>query len=210
MKKRDSGIPQVGLVILAAGAASRMGQPKQLLTYRGQPLIQHVVGVAQQSRCQSILVVLGAHAAQIQPLLADLCTCSDPAVCLVQNSDWSQGISSSIRLGLNSLLNQTNQLDAIGFLLCDQPLISADLINQLIDTYQTCQQPIVACEYADTLGVPALFDRQVFPELAALTGDRGARSVIQQFRSQVAAVPFPGGSIDLDTLADYARLIEED
>lgn len=200
---------QVGLVILAAGAASRMGQPKQLLNYQGQPLIRHVVTVAQQSRCQQIQVVLGAYAAQIRPILTDLCARSHPAVGLVENSDWQQGLSSSMRLGMTALMSQNPDLDAVGFLLCDQPLISADLINQLIDTYQTRQQPIVACEYASVLGVPALFDRQFFAALMNLTGDRGARSILEQFRSQVAAIPFPQGSIDLDTPADYAKLTGE-
>lgn len=196
---------QIGLVILAAGAASRMGQPKQLLPYQGQPLIQHIVTVAQQSRCQQILVVLGAYAAPIQRVLV----AHYPAVSIVHNSDWQQGLSSSIRLGITTLLSQVPDLDAIGLLLCDQPFVSASLINQMIDTHAASQQPIVACEYAGILGVPALFDRSLFSTLTALTGDQGARRVIQQFRQQVVAIPFAEGAIDLDTPADYNRLIQE-
>ena len=103
--------------------------------------------------------------------------------------------------GLSFLESQTPALDAVILLVCDQPFITAQLIDQLIDTHQATDKAIVATAYANTIGVPALFSRSLFPSLRALT-KAGAKSVISRYRDQTVSVPFPKGEIDIDTPAD--------
>jgi molybdenum cofactor cytidylyltransferase len=190
---------QTALIILAAGASTRMGQPKQLLDFQGKPLLRHVVEIAIASPCHSVTVVLGANAPEIQPTLQAL------PIHLLHNSHWSDGMSSSIQCSIQYLSSFPNGVDSAILTVCDQPFISVSLIHQLIQTYRSSYHPIVASAYSETLGVPALFDRQLFPELAALKGAEGAKSVIK--RHGAIGVDFPEGSIDLDTLEDYDRLV---
>src|SRR6266852_5251622 len=96
---------------------------------------------------------------------------------IVVNNDWQDGTSSSIKIGLNRLLADEPELTAVIFMLCDQPFVDRDTITALIEGYRTSKKPIVACEYENTPGVPALFAREVFAELMALEDDIGAKQV---------------------------------
>ena len=192
----------VGLVILAAGASTRMGRPKQLLEYQNKTLIHHTVNIAVASLCEPIVVVLGAYAEFIKPEIKSF------PITPVLNLDWREGMSTSIRVGLETILNLSSKLDAIVLMLCDQPFVSTALINQLIATYHKTKQPIIASQYGEIVGVPALFERQFFPHLLELKGDRGARQIIQQSLSTVVPVTFPAGAFDIDTPTDYARLLK--
>ncbi len=116
-------------------------------------------------------------------------------------------MSPSIRVGIETLLILSPQLEAIVLMLCDQPLVTTPLINQLVATYQRTKQPIVASQYGEVVGIPALFESQFFPYLLKLQGDQGARQLIKQFLPMVVWVPFPAGAFDIDTPTDYARLI---
>jgi molybdenum cofactor cytidylyltransferase len=91
-------------------------------------------------------------------------------------------------------------------MLCDQPLVSTGLINRIAEAYRSGTQGIVACQYAGTVGPPALFDRRFLPELANLKGRQGAKRIIQTHRHDALFIPFPGGQVDIDTAAEYARL----
>ncbi len=189
-----------GLVILAAGASTRMGRPKQLLEYRGRTLIRHAVDTAVNSLCQPIVVVLGADADRIKPEIPP------SHVTLVENPDWSDGMSTSLRVGVETILAINPNIDALVLMLCDQPFVSTWLINQLVATHHRTKQPIVASQYAEVVGVPALFARTLFPILTTLQGDRGARQIIQQSLPRLGRVTFPAGAFDIDTPTDYARL----
>ncbi len=190
----------VGLVVLAAGASARMGTPKQLLRYQGQSLIQRVVEIAVNSVCQPIIVVLGANAEQIQPELAGF------NVQVIRNLYWAEGISTSIRAGIAALTAKNPRIEAVVVCVCDQPLISTQLINQLVEHYQRSQPCIVASAYADVLGVPALFHHTLFSALTTLSGDVGARKIIQQHAQTALQISCPQGVFDIDTPADYATL----
>jgi molybdenum cofactor cytidylyltransferase len=190
----------IGLMILAAGASTRMGTPKQLLAYRGCSLIRHMAEVAIASVCQPIAVVLGAHAEQIKPEISQL------PVQIVENQQWTEGMSSSIWVGLEALLAVNQDLEAVAIALCDQPFVSSQTLDRIVEAYRFTGNPIIASEYAGTLGVPVLFSRSLFSELMALKSNEGAKKLIKKHIHEVFSVPFPEGSIDIDTPTDYEQL----
>ena len=190
----------IGIMVLAAGASTRMGAPKQLMLYRGKSLLRHTADIALSSCCRPILVVLGAQANRMKPQVNSL------PIETIDNPNWSTGMGSSIQVGIKALLKIHLDLEAVIILLCDQPLISPQLIRLLIGRYRKTAKSIVACEYAQTDGVPALFDHSLFPKLLQLTGQTGAKQVIQTHSLEIARIPFPEGVIDVDTPSDYERL----
>src|ERR687885_2161258 len=189
----------VGLIILAAGASTRMGSPKQLLPYQGRSFIRHITEVAIASLCQPIAVVLGAHAERIKPEISQL------PIQIVENQQWAEGMSSSIRVGLEALLAVNQNLEAVVIALCDQPFVSAQTLAQIVESYRFTGKPIIASEYAGTLGVPVLFSRALFSELMTLNSTEGAKQLIKKHIHEVFSVPFPEGAIDIDTPKDYEQ-----
>ncbi|AFZ16315.1 nucleotidyltransferase family protein [Allocoleopsis franciscana] len=190
----------VGLMILAAGASTRMGTPKQLLTYRGCSFVHHIIEVAVASLCQPIAVVLGANVERIKPEISQF------PVQIVENQDWEEGMSASIRVGLEALLAVNQNLDAVAIALCDQPFVLSQTLNQLVEAYHLTRKPIIASEYSETFGVPALFSRTMFSELMTLKSNEGAKQLIKRHIHEVYSIPFPGGAIDIDTPNDYEQL----
>lgn len=190
----------IAIMILAAGASTRMGTPKQLLLYQGRSLIQYITEIAIASVCQPIIVVLGAHSEQIRLHIDHL------PVCIVENLNWANGMGSSISSGMRFLYNLPQNIEAVVIVLCDQPFLSTQLINQLVDAYHSTKKPMIVCEYAETLGVPALFDKIFFSELAELQGNTGAKKIIHNHLTEVFTIPFAQGSIDIDIPKDYQQL----
>lgn len=195
--------PTVGIVVLAAGGSSRLGTPKQLLPYRGRTLLRHAVETAVAAAVGPVVVVLGAWAKEVCAQLAGL------DVGVVVNQRWAEGLSTSLQAGLDGLVAGGGPAAAL-FLTCDQPLVTPDLLRAIAAAYCASRPPLVACEYAGTAGVPALFDRSLFVSLRALTGDEGARSVIRLYRAAAVVVPFPDAALDVDTAADARRLANGD
>ena len=191
----------IGLVILAAGASTRLGEPKQLLHFQGQTLLRRVSEVGLASCCQPVVVVLGSESQRLQSEVEAL------PIRIVHNPNWSMGMSTSIHVGIAAMEEEVNPLTATVLALCDQPLLDAARINLLVQTYQETQKPIVVSAYNNTWGTPALFDRRFWPELKALTGQRGAQKIALQHPNQVEAVPFEGGIYDVDTQDDYKALL---
>jgi molybdenum cofactor cytidylyltransferase len=190
----------IAIVILAAGASTRMGVPKQLLPYRGRTLVRQAVEAALGSTCRPVVVVLGAKADQIQPELEEY------SVQIVQNPHWAEGLGSSIRAGVEALVSGADPPEAVVLALCDQPRVCSDDIQALATAYASTKHPVIASQYAGTLGVPALFAQPVLPELLRLAGDAGAKQVIQRHLATVWPVPCPHAAIDLDTLVDYEAI----
>ena len=190
----------IGIVILAAGESKRMGEPKQLLDFRGETLLQHAIDTALSIPDAPVAVVFGARAAEMRAQV------NDPRVLVAENSAWREGMGGSLRAGLRALLAAEPYVSAVVFMLCDQPLVSGATLRQLMSTHEQTGCAIVASEYGDTLGVPALFAASLFPELLALNSGGGARQIIHAHPEKVASVPFPDGAIAIDTPADYARL----
>ena len=191
-----------GIIILAAGASTRLGSAKQLLPYRGTTLIRHILTVALESHARPVIVVLGAAH---QSVAAEIGEMQD--VHPVFNDAWQEGIASSIRTGITHLTTIAAECDKAILAVCDQPLIDARHLDSLISQQARGLYPIVASEYGDTLGTPALFDHGLFGQLLSLRGDVGARQIIAGHTDHIGVVPFPGGEKDIDTRHDFGDLL---
>lgn len=189
-----------GIVILAGGASTRLGRPKQLLQYHGKTLLNHAVNEAIISKADAVVVILGKNADLFQNEI------DEEKVHVVVNKDWVEGMASSVRLGLDTLLKTKPYIDAVIFMVCDQPHISSSVLNELITKQQKTTKQIVTCNYGESIGPPALFHKKYFRELAKLNGDVGARNIIEQNINDVATIFFPEGKIDIDTEEDYEAL----
>jgi molybdenum cofactor cytidylyltransferase len=193
----------IGAVILAAGESSRLGRPKQLIEFRGKTLVRRVVDAADEAGCSPIAVVIGSDGKKVAHEL------EQTSAAIVENETWRNGIGTSIRAGMQSLVERRPGLDAVILLVSDQPLVEAELIKQVIARHGETGKTIIASGYSRTLGVPALFDRSHFEELLTLPDDSGAKSIILSRRARVVEFPFPQGNVDIDTLADYEKLVAE-
>jgi molybdenum cofactor cytidylyltransferase len=195
-------MPNIGAVILAAGESSRLGQPKQLVHFRGKSLVRRAADAASEAGCSPITIVLGSDSKKIEDELAGT------GVAIVKNENWRAGVGTSIRAGVQNSLSQGSNPEAIVLLVCDQPFVDARVIKGLIELRQKTNKSMVASTYSGTLGVPALFDRSCFQELLALGNDAGAKSILSR-RERVAEFHFPEGTIDIDTTADLEKLQRE-
>jgi len=191
---------KTGIILLAAGSSSRLGRAKQLIEFQGKPLIQKAIDEANKSQTDCLVVVLGANADLIQTGFE---SSSAP---LIINSDWQQGMSSSMQAGLRFLMEK-EAIDQVLLMLCDQPFVDASLLNQLITAKETSGKGIVAAAYSNTLGVPALFEERYFEELLQLTGSEGAKKVIFNHQAEVHALDFPLGAVDLDTEEEVSQFL---
>ncbi|GBD28892.1 Molybdenum cofactor cytidylyltransferase [bacterium HR31] len=187
--------PAVAGVVLAAGASRRMGQAKLLLRWGGVSLLRRAVE-AVAAACRRVVVVVGPDPDRMRAELGGL------PVQVVANPDYAEGIASSLRCGLRAVLDAP----AVLVVLADQPAVTAEQLCRLVREYRRTGAPVVAASYAGTVGVPAVFSRQLFPELLALTGDVGARGVIDRHRDETILVPVPEAAVDVDTPEDWAKV----
>jgi molybdenum cofactor cytidylyltransferase len=183
---------EVGAIVLAAGSSSRLGQPKQLLEFNGEALVHSGVRAAVEGGCEIVCVVTGAERETVERAIADF----HPL--LVHNGEWARGVGSSIRVGVQRLCDCA----AVVLLTCDQPAVDAGIIESLIEQHRKTGRPVVASHYADTLGIPALFHRSLFPELERLPDTTGAKGLIEMDPGRVAKIEFPEGAIDIDSPGD--------
>ena len=192
--------PKVTGIILAAGASSRMGRSKQLLPFRGQSILECVVDSALASSLHRVVVVLGHKSEPIAQLLADR------ELTVIHNPDYEKGQSSSLKIGLQSL---TDEADAVLFLLGDQPLVTPEIINQILTAYAASPSPVVLPFFKGKRGNPALFSRETFPRIATLKDDCGARPLFDEYAERILKVPVSSHAIhfDIDTEEDYRQLM---
>ena len=200
MLSADYIVNSCGIIILAAGASTRLGKPKQLLQHRGKTLLAHAINEAVNSNADAVVVVLGKDANLFKKEI------DERKIRVAINSSWEEGMASSLRLGLDTLLNDKPYIDAVIFMVCDQPHISSSVLNELIITQQKTTKQIVTSNYGDSMGPPALLHKKYFEELMKLSGDAGARKIIQKNMNDVATILFPEGNIDIDTEEDYKKL----
>jgi molybdenum cofactor cytidylyltransferase len=190
----------VGAVVLAAGASTRMGTPKQLLQFDGQTLLRRAASVALEAGCRPVMVVTGANATASRKVLRGL------DVREVENQQWESGMGSSIRVGVEALVTLNPRSAAVVLMVCDQPFVTRETVVGLVRSHRETTCSIIASRYGGSYGVPALFSRTHFAELMKLKGAGGAKTIIQTHLRKVHFVPFPEGKIDIDTSDDFARL----
>lgn len=194
-------VMNIGVIVLAAGSSSRMGQSKQLLPIDNIPLLTRVVNIACQLQPSHTVVVLGANEKEHAAIL------QDTDVQIIINHEWKNGMGSSLKTGLRHLLSLAPSIDAIIVLVCDQPAVTSAYTSNIIQHYKANKKPIVASFYSDAPGVPALFDKSIFPELLNMDDAHGAKKIIQKHIASTELIQFPEGSIDLDTPEDYQKFI---
>jgi molybdenum cofactor cytidylyltransferase len=196
---------KIGAVVLAAGRASRMGELKQLLPIDGQPMVRRVteaVCAAVETDGGQVVVVVGAQTEAVTEALSGL------PVDIVVNEAWVEGMSTSLRAGIDAL---DGEVQAALIVLADQPTLTPSLLKTLVDRYHATGAPIVAPFYQGRRGNPVLFDRSLFAELLAVEGDRGGRALISRYKDQVDRVDVddPAVILDVDTRQDYAKVTEK-
>jgi molybdenum cofactor cytidylyltransferase len=116
-------------------------------------------------------------------------------------------MASSLRLGLHTVLEKMPKLNAVVIILCDQPFVSSDQINKLVEASHITKKSIIISEYNNAAGVPALFTKDHFCDLLNLKGKEGAKNLLKKYKEYVYKVPFPLGTIDIDTPEDYNKII---
>jgi molybdenum cofactor cytidylyltransferase len=190
-------LPSLHAIVLAAGASTRFGSPKQLIRLQGRPLLQRTVANAVDVAGHAVTVVLGAHAGELAPLLRH-----SPAS-IVINREWSEGIGSSIRAGIARM---PSSADAVLLLLADQAAVTVEDLRRIIGVWRRQPHCIVAARYDSITGVPAIFPRSDYAALAALRGDQGARALLRGKSDRIVPVALASAAIDIDTPEDLLRV----
>lgn len=183
---------------MAAGASSRLGQPKQLLMYGGQSLLSHTVEVCLSANIGDVVVCLGSNAG---PIAA---TIDQHPIEVVTCPMWDEGLGSAIAYVVASV--GTNELDGVLIVLADQPYLTADVLLHVMQKAKATTCLISACTYAEGQGPPVYFDKSLFDSLKKLSGDGGAKPIVRRHKADVQYVSFPNGHIDIDTPEDLQHL----
>ena len=186
------------IVLLAAGASTRMGTSKQLIKLGGDSLLVRAAKTARAVQPR-VTVVLGANAGAHREALKGL------HVRIVENQDWRKGMGSSLKTGLKDALAADPSMDAVLIMLCDQPMVTPEYLLQMLETAAASAKPVMASSYGGTLGVPAVFRQSAFIRLMQIGDEAGAARLIRERPLDVEPIDFPGGAIDLDTPEDVRR-----
>ena len=192
---------KIGIIILAAGNSSRLGRPKQLLEYKESTLLKNTVSEALKVENSFIIVVTGSNHDLIEKEL----NLTD--ITFAFNSEWENGMSSSIVKGISELLLLNPKCEKCILAVCDQPFVTHTVFENLITQANKTKKGIAASAYSETLGTPVLFHKKYFHELLELKGQEGAKKLIKKYTEDVVSVFFEKGNIDIDTEEDYFKLI---
>ena len=182
----------IAALVLAAGAAERHGSPKQLATLDGETWICRSARLALEAGCAPVRVVTGAHAERVADALSDV-----EGVETVHHTGWEAGMGSSIAAGIQTFYSEPSVRAAV-LLTCDQVELTAEIVRSVCDAFDRAPCRMVACAYAGTVGIPALFERGWFRRLGALTGDRGAKSLLLERPELRIDIDWPQGAHDRD------------
>lgn len=194
--------PTAGILI-AAGESTRFGEPKQLLTLSGRFLIEWALAAALGSNLDHVVLVLGCEHERIRRCLGS--STAHPKCEILVNPDYRSGQSTSLQAGL---LRVRHDFPSAMFLLGDQPLVDAALINLLLQRHAVSEKPICVPTHRGTRGNPTLFANRFYPEILKLAGDKGARDIIAAHPDQVLAVkiPDPRVFLDIDRREDIEKI----
>lgn len=191
---------EISSIILAAGNSSRLGRAKQLLILQGKSLILRCISTLSEIGISAPIIVLGARFEKIKTHIVD----QYPDLPIIENPNWEQGMSTSLQKGI-SLLAPTCK--AVLICLSDQPLIPANHLMEMIETFRSTQKMVVSA-YNDDIGVPALIPMSYLEELKTLTGKKGAKYLLRKYRKEAIELSCPQAAYDIDTEADYRRIVE--
>lgn len=186
-------------VVLAAGASSRMGQPKQLIKISNENLVDKAARTATEAGASEIVVVLGFNGEIIEKEL------NSRRIHLVKNESPGKGMGSSIKVGVQFVMSNFPSADALIILVCDQPLLSSRHLKNLVSEFINTKSVIVASVYLGKTGVPVLFYQSMFQQLLKIDDESGAKKLIEGNSALVKTVDFPEGTFDLDTPEDLEK-----
>ncbi len=190
------------ILILAAGASSRMGQPKQLLPLQEQTVVERVVTTCMDSGLGTVTLVLGAHAEEVQALVRS------QAVEAVVHRDWEEGMGSSLAAGIRHILS-THKPEHLMVVLGDQVALTGASLQTLYRVYLQSPKSMAISTFAGVAGPPAVFSSRWYEFLSKLSGDAGAKPVISTHQEEVLRVPLAVAAVDLDTPSDYEAFIRQ-
>ena len=204
-------------IILAAGSSSRMGggRHKLLLPLGGRPVLVHVIDAALASQARPIIIVLGHEAGKVRAHITSFT--SHPDIIIVENDKYLQGMSTSMYIGLQTLISNGYEkggssfgVDSALMILGDQPMITSQVIDTLITAYRATGKHIVAPLYGGKRGNPVLFDMSLFPELLEVTGDEGGRTILERHPQELELVEMSDAlaNYDIDTWEAYQQVLE--
>lgn len=189
-------------LVLAAGGSCRLGQPKQLVCWEGRTLLRRAVDAALGAGAAPVLCVLGSSAEACLAELADL------PVSTVIHHGWREGMGSSLRAGLTALEAQAPGWAGVLVLPCDLPRVDADSLRRLVEAARSRPElALVASTFAGTVGPPAIFPERFAAELRALSGDRGARALLERHAGELVTVEMPEAAADVDDAGDLRELL---
>lgn len=188
--------PKIAAIVLAAGASSRMGRSKQLLTVDGKSLVSRAAAAALEAGCDPIVVVTGAGHESVMTELSQL------PIKMVFNSNWSLGMGSSLRAGMTELLDAHPDIKAAAVLVCDQPKLNGNVLRSFLQAWAANGKPMAACRYAGTLGPPCCFASAKFADFLRINDAQGAKQLLLADPGEVTPFDWPEGAIDLDTPQD--------
>lgn len=198
-------VADTAIMILAAGNSSRLGQPKQLVKFRGKSLLNGAIEEGSLSSIKDIFIILGNHSYDHKRQLP-----RHIKVDVAINEAWEWGMGNSLRFGLQYALLKEPNLKAIIVSVCDQPFLEATVLDSMVTAFQQSPEKIVACKYQnDAFGVPVLFPEKYFNDLLLCEDSVGAKSIVKRHLENVIFVPFGKGYIDIDTPEDLLKLEKE-
>jgi molybdenum cofactor cytidylyltransferase len=206
-------------LILAAGASTRLGQPKQFLIYKGETLIHRAARLALAAGASPVFVIVPPENAPapatvtVTPFPSDAYTqaLAGLPLTVLANPEAATGLGSSLRLGITALTTRAPQTERVLLMVCDQPLLREHHLQALLTAHAGSPTGIAAASFQplgqppERPGVPAIFSRKHFPALAAATGDQGARTLLRTL--PITTVPIPEAATDIDSPEDL-RLLE--
>jgi molybdenum cofactor cytidylyltransferase len=190
----------VDLYVLAAGRSVRMGRPKALVELGGTSLLGRTVRAGQASSVRSVTVVTGSSYREVEALASCL------AAGTVRNERYRDGLAASVAAAARHAGLRDRSADGLLLAGCDQPYMTAGLLNRMVAEAREMPDRAVACRYGETIGIPALFPSDWWPELLELRGDRGAKQVLQQHRGRLVEIEWEAGRINVNSQADLDRI----
>lgn len=191
---------RVAAIVLAAGGSSRLGTPKQLVLFRGEPLVRHAAAAATNAGARPVIVVLGAVMERVRAAVHGL-----EGVVSVVNEQWREGMATSLAAGVREAVRLDADCEGVLITVADQPLVDHGALRRLLDAFGSANR-IVASAYSETVGVPAMIGREHFDHLLALRGDAGAGRWLRTTAAPVHRVRLSDAAIDIDSAEDAARL----